>query len=107
MAGIRLHHPTLRGGVYIVKHLRRYPVPLICPTCKETHFQKTYHLNLDAEGFCIVSPVVLERLKEVGLAGLEVMNEVKRPPPITLNIPGAIHNSFRVFEMTSRGEEHG
>lgn len=99
MAGIRLRHPTLRGGLYLVKHYRRYPVPMVCPTCNEIHYHKTYHLNLDGEGCVTVSSTVLERLKEIGLAGLEVLNEVKRPPPITLNIPGSIENRFRVFEM--------
>jgi hypothetical protein len=107
MAGVRLHHPTLRGGIYLVKHFRRYRYPFACPTCGTVHIQKTYHLNLDNGGFTIVSPEVLARLKEVGLAGLEIMNEVEKPPAITLTIPGTIYDRFRVFETTSRGEKNG
>lgn len=108
MAGVRLYHPTLRGGVYLVKHFRRYQVPLVCSICREIHTQKTYHLNLDNSGFTIVSPTVLSRLQEVGMAGLEIMNEVEKPPAITLNIPGTIHNRFQVFDMKPRStEKHG
>jgi hypothetical protein len=45
----------------------------------------------------VVSPQVLERLKEVGLPSLEIIGEEKNPPPITLDVPG-ITNKFRVFE---------
>ena len=107
MAGIRVRHPTARSGLFLVKHYRKYKVPLVCNRCHEIHIQKTYHLDLDDTGCAIVSPVVLERLKEVGLAGFQILNEVKSPPPITLNIPGRIENKFRVFEMSSRGERNG
>lgn len=85
--GIRLRHPTLKSGLYLVKHYRRYKYPMACPTCHTIHERKTYHLNLDEAGSVIVSPVVFERLKEIGLAGLEIENEVLNPPPLVVSAP--------------------
>ena len=60
---------------------------MVCPTCHTVHERKTYHLNLDDTGAVIVSPVVFERLKEIGLAGLEIVNEVAKPPPLIVTAP--------------------
>lgn len=87
MAGIRLRHPTLRSGLYLVKHYRRYKYPMVCPTCHTVHLRKTYHLNLDESGAVIVSSIVFERLKEIGLAGLEIENEVLKPPALVVSAP--------------------
>lgn len=108
MAGVRIQHPTAKNGLFLVKHIRAYPHPLYCERCQEFHVRKTYHLELDADGCVIVSPVVLERLKEIGLAGFRILNEVKNPPAITIGIPGVIPNQFRVFEMGAQQEKpHG
>jgi hypothetical protein len=61
-------------------------------------------LNLDEDGMVIVSPTVLERLKEVGLPELEILGEVKNPQSITLNIPG-ISNKFHIFELGARSRD--
>lgn len=74
----------------------------MCSRCHKFHENKTYHLDLDDTGSAIVSTTVLNRLKEVGLAGFVIMNEVKNPPPITLNIPGSILNRFKVMQADSR-----
>ena len=105
MAGIRIQHPTARNGLFLVKHYRKYKFPIYCEECREFHSRKTYHLRLDGEGCTIVSTTVLERLKEVGLAGFSIRNEVKNPPPITLKIPGLIENKFKVYEVGAHGEE--
>lgn len=99
MAGVRIKHPTAHSGVFLVRHFRRYPVPIHCERCQTFHIHKTYHLDLDADGTVIVSTTVFERLKEVGLAGFSMVNVVKRPPPISLEIPNVIQNKFRVFKM--------
>lgn len=104
MAGVRIYHPTARSGLFLVKHYRRYKFPLYCNTCGEFHERKTYHLHLDAEGFTIVSPTVLMRLGEVGMAGFEIMNEVSKPPPTTLKVNGLV-NRFQVFEVGTNGTE--
>lgn len=105
MAGVRIRHPIARNGLFLVKHYRRYPVPFYCERCKVFETQKTYHLDLDDAGTVIVSPVVFERLKEIGLAGFEIMNEVRNPPPITLKMPGRIEQTFKVMEVGARQEQ--
>ena len=55
-----------------------------CPTCLKTHAAKSLHLRLDSNGDVFVTPGVLETLKTVFLAGLEIMNEVEKPPPLVL-----------------------
>lgn len=95
MAGVRLVHDTIRGGTFIVEHpRRRYRVPYLCPACGTVHQRKTYHLAIDGEGAVIVSPKVFERLRESGLPGLQVSNEVRNPPTIRLEIG----NEVKVFE---------
>lgn len=86
MPGVRLRHPILKGCVYTVEHPRKYLVPLLCGTCGHPHVQKTYHLYLGSDGSVIVSETVYERLREVQLAGLELMNEVAAPPAIILDL---------------------
>jgi hypothetical protein len=43
----------------------------------------------------IVSTTIYERLKEVGLAGFELVNEVSNPPPIRLEMNGHL----QVFDV--------
>lgn len=89
MPGVRLAHPSLRGITYVVEDpFRPYTVPYLCQTCQTTHNMKSYHLELDGEGAVIVSTTVYERLQELGMAGLVLMNEVKEPPPITIGFAG-------------------
>ncbi len=94
MAGVRLHHPVLRGCLYRVAHPRKdFLVSLIDqdgkPVLDEHGEPKTertsdYFLSIDEAGDVIVSPVVLERLREVGMAGFEISNEVSAPPVLTI-----------------------
>jgi hypothetical protein len=60
---------------------------------------------LDENGYVIVSTGVLERLKEIGLADLTIENEVSNPPSITLQIPGAITNRFKVFRLGAKNAD--
>lgn len=89
MAGIRLHHPTLRSAdgstvTYVVEIPQPYPRAYNCPNCKRQHSNKAIHLRLDGNGDVIVSPEVFLKLKEVFFAGFEVSNEVKKPPRLAV-----------------------
>lgn len=99
MPGIRVHHPTLRGGTYVVEGGRPYPQPSPCPRCPvdftgtpRTHYHKAHHIDLDGEGYAIVSEGVLEELRGLGMAGLSIENEVKAPPPLVIGAGGAFLN---------------
>jgi hypothetical protein len=89
MPGVRLHHPTLRNCTYTVVHLGRpYQQPINCGVCLQTHMHKTYHLGLNNDGDVIVSEVIYERLKQVGLDELKDMGIVQDPPPLVVGIGG-------------------
>ena len=100
MPGVRLRHPTARGGVYLVEDLGRpYGQPLYCSACSSAlksevvHHVKTYHLALDGEGTVIVSEGIYDRIKAIpALGGLELMNEVAEPPPQRLEMNGRPEN---------------
>lgn len=82
MPGVRVHHPTHRNGRYTVETPTQYGVPYACPICHRVHIFKAHHIDLDDGGNGIVSEGVLADLRRVGLAGLEIVNEVKEPPRI-------------------------
>jgi hypothetical protein len=91
-AGVRLHHPELRGPAggtvtYTLIHEGRpLKAPTDCWACGETHYHKTYHLNIDSVGDVVVSKKIFRRLKEAGLDELKAMGEVKNPEPIVLDM---------------------
>ena len=103
MPGVRIRHVSLRGVTVTVLHHRPYRTPVLCSLCKVAHEHKTYHITLDGEGTAIVSPRVLARLKEVGLPGFTVENEVPAPPPMTLSMNGHALK-FNVVEHTIKRE---
>lgn len=81
MAGIRIFHPSARSGVFTFAHQNRpYPVPLVCMICGTSHLVKTYHINVDNDGFAIVSHEVWNMMKEHNTAGFQMANEVGKPP---------------------------
>lgn len=86
MAGVRLHHPTLASCAYVVELPQPFHsgLPKMCPTCLKAHASKSLHLRLDANGDVFVTPGVLKELRKVFMAGLEVANEVPKPPPMML-----------------------
>lgn len=71
----------------MVEIAKPYPRPYDCTDCGRTHAHKTYHLDIDAEGFCIVSPRVFERLRNAypPFAGMTYANSVDDPPPLRIN----------------------
>jgi len=86
VAGVRLHHPTLFDCMYVVELGTPFAngAAKDCPTCLKTHARKSLHLRLDANGDVFVTPGVLETLKGVFMAGLEIGNEVASPPPMSI-----------------------
>jgi hypothetical protein len=85
--GIRLHHPTERDCIWLVRHPR-----------------KDYWLRLDGAGDVIVSTTIYERLKEVALAGLIFLNEVKAPPNLVVGGTGRRRRLIRFNPHTKRIE---
>lgn len=81
MAGVRLHHPTMRSTVLAVELDQPYPVPYICPLCTSVHMNKVIHLHLDSEGNTIVSEQVHAALRKVD-SGMFTDNPVASPPPL-------------------------
>ena len=92
MPGIRIQHPTERNCTFtLVDPNRRYAEPIACAVCLRTHVFKTYHLRLDESGAVIVSREIVERLKRLpGSGGFVIANEVRKPPPIVLDLSRAL-----------------
>jgi hypothetical protein len=99
VGGLRVQFPNAAGVPtqrVITMPYRPYKVPLLCGTCGVTHTHKTYHIDLDAQGIGFISREIGERLKEGGI-DFTVLNVVKNPPKIKLNIQG-VAAMFRVEE---------
>lgn len=88
MTGVRVRHATHRGGTYTVETPTSYPVPYDCPVCLRTHLYKAHHIDLDSEGYGMVSEGVLAELRKVGLAGLTIVNPVRKPPTLIIGGSG-------------------
>lgn len=87
MPGVRVHHATEINCVFtLVDGKRPYSQALECGQCHQIHEFKTYHINVDAEGFAIVSPEVWEKLQRIPAQPFTLMNEVAKPPPIKLQL---------------------
>lgn len=82
MAGVRIHHPTLRHALLAVPSTRPFAAPKWCSQCSETHQTKHYHVVLDGDGDAIVSTTVWERIRQIGSHPFLVMNEVDNPPEV-------------------------
>lgn len=82
--GVRLVHsdPSYAGSVVVVPTFRRYGTPRLCTICKVAHDVKHYHLHLDGQASVIVSPTVLARLRDIGMAGFTVASQIAKPPPL-------------------------
>jgi hypothetical protein len=79
LLGIRIRHRTLRNCVVAIPLLSK-PMPPApwygpkvakgqgagCPTCGIHHLTKTYHLNLEGDGGCVVSQTVFNNLCRAG-----------------------------------------
>ncbi len=85
MSGVRLHHPMLASCTLVIETELEYPVAYDCPSCGKSHERKAIHLRLDSAGDVIVAPQILAELKKLPvMAGLEVANEVAKPPPLLI-----------------------
>lgn len=79
--GMRIMHPTARSGWFTFAHNKRlYEVPYVCPMCSTTHKVKTYHVQVDADGFAFVSKRIWNMMRRHGAHGFSVANEVAKPP---------------------------
>ena len=104
MSGIRITHKELRSCTYAVTTLRPYPDPYHCFTCQVIHKRKTYHLNLDAQGACIVSETVANALKPfMASAGLEQVNVVNEPPTLII---GGTPQTLRILTKDPTSDEY-
>lgn len=106
MAGVRLHHPWLSACTLVVELEVAYAngQAKVCPLCGKEHLRKSLHLSLDAGGNVIVSKQVFAQLQKVFLAGMEVMNEVAAPPPLSI---GAVEQpKVEVSETNLNGNGH-
>lgn len=83
MPGVRLHHPTLRGAIWMMEIPERpYPVPFLCTTCQRPHLNKAVHLRLDMAGDVCVAPETYEIIREHLDPEFRVLGEVSKPPPM-------------------------
>jgi len=110
MAGVRLHHSTLRNVTYtITNYAVPLKAPMFCWSCSGgaegasprvvIHEYKTYHLDIDAAGDVVVSEELVEMMRRTGLlkeAGLAAVNGIVKPemqmiqhgtmtPPLTVD----------------------
>src|SRR3990172_7053657 len=104
MPGVRLHHPVLSSCTLVVETMTDFAnrEPRMCSECGKPHDRKAVHLRLDAQGDVIVSLSVLESLKKVHLAGMELGNEVAKPP--TLHIGAVARPTIEVVDLNLNGE---
>lgn len=108
MAGLRLHHPTLRSSegstvTYVVELPQPYPVVQSCPNCGKEHANKAIHLRLDGQGDVIVSVEVFEALRTAFFGGMELVNEIASPPPLRI---GAVDkDKERIVESPLRAQD--
>ena len=116
MSGIRLHHPSFRAAegttlTYVVELPLSFTVTKEggrdrsaepCPRCAKPHRNKSLHLDIDANGDVIVAPAIYAQLQTVPtMAGLEMVNEVKSPPPLFI---GAVpKDKSRIVEAPLSG----
>lgn len=116
MSGVRLHHPTFRAAegttlTYVVELPLTFTVTKVggrdrgatpCPRCDKPHRNKSIHLDIDAQGDVIVAPAIYETLQTIPtMAGLELVNEVKNPPPLLI---GAVpKDKARIVEAPLSG----
>ena len=86
MSGFRIRHREVTNRILtIVDPVQPYTLPYACPTCHLTHVFKTYHVELDDEGSAIVSLEVWSHIQRIPAHGLQLMNEVVKPPPNVLS----------------------
>jgi hypothetical protein len=94
MAGIRIQHATVRDKTLtLVDQKRPYTAPYDCPMCHRTHLFKTYHLQLDSVGACIVSPEIVGRLQRLpSSGGFSVGEEIANPPAQRIVLGGPLRH---------------
>lgn len=98
MSGIRLHHPLYKAAVgstltYVIELELAWPSKPggrvrsaePCNDCGKLHLRKALHLRLDHHGDVIIAKPAWESNRvRLLAAGMEVANEVAKPPPLYL-----------------------
>ena len=113
MPGIRIAHRTKRSCVALVPLMHKpFTADSIdtCPTCLIVHPVKTVHLWLDDQGTCLVSQGVLDDLRKAGMPNLQVLHEVKKPPPLRLGNGATreqLDQSNRLITVWTKGASNG
>jgi len=83
MSGVRIHHPTHKNCIMLVPHPGEFRRGL--KIYNKGRKAKDYRIVLDAEGNCIVSETIWQRLQEAK-APFIILNTVENPPPQYLNM---------------------
>lgn len=94
--GIRIRHRLAKNATVVVRDVSR-PIPnprgIPWPGCSRCNIPspghggfKTTHVNVDHDGYAIVSPGIWEQLKRfIDLGGFEYSNPVPEPPKQQIN----------------------
>jgi len=76
---------------------RAEAAPMWCSVCQKFHAVKTYHVQVDDNGFAFVSIEIWELMKQHGTAGFELANEVSKPPAQKIAMPNGKTNEIPVI----------
>jgi hypothetical protein len=107
MAGIRIHHTSLKDCTLIVHHPGRQGQGQ--GQGNPNRKPKDYHVHLDSEGNTIVSETVWQRIQQATRGAkaehsFVVLNEVPDPPDLVVGNPNAGQHVERTFRMDQDGE---
>lgn len=85
--GLRIHHPTLSSITVALHHDGVLPDRVRKP--------KTYYINVDSDGFGMVTAITWERIQQAQSVGNIPMGSrftldstILTPPPISMGMPG-------------------
>lgn len=96
MSGLRIHHPELRNCQLVIFHPG---TPATATT--RGRGAKNYHIDIDNDGYAIVSETVWMRLQEAFKGGAHhsftLINEVADPP--TLHIGWGETEEKRIYQQ--------
>ena len=109
--GIRLYHPDVAArGRLCTFAIPGRPLlePTFCGRCGTEHRVKTYHVEVDSEGFAYVSTTIWQVMREYGeTAGFVLANETRGKPPTQhiggLGLVAVAPAPLRLEERNHRG----
>jgi len=105
MAGVRLHHRSLRGATFVAEMPDvPYPVPFLCSACERVHHNKAIHLRLDQMGDVVVAEESWDNMRALLEPEFEMLGTVSDPEPLVLGMGGGRREAFQVVRME---DSHG